>query len=236
MIVWLPTLAVVRDVHVGHDPVVVADAGRAGVLDGAGVDRAELADRVAVADHELGVLAGVLLVLRRAADRVELPDPVVAADRRAALDHAVRADDRAGADADAGRERCCRRRPRRRRRARRPARRSPSDGPSPCAGCPTRRSRTAHISSASTAVSPTDAARAWNLKMPDFIAVERHVEDQLVARLDRPLEARLVDAGEVVDGLVVGLWRRPRRTTSSAAACASASSISTPGITGRCGK
>jgi hypothetical protein len=63
------------------------------------VDRAELADRVAVADLELGRLAGVLLVLRRRADRARLVDPVVAADRRVALDQGVRADRRAGADA-----------------------------------------------------------------------------------------------------------------------------------------
>src|SRR6185295_18174866 len=93
--------AVVRDVHAVHDPVVVADGRPAGVLDGAGRDRAELADGVAVADDERGLLAGVLLVLRRAADRVELPDAVAAADRRPALDHAVRADDAAGADRDA---------------------------------------------------------------------------------------------------------------------------------------
>src|SRR5436190_11644427 len=93
-------LAIVRDVDVVHDPVVVADAGDAAVLDGADVDRAELADRVAVADLERRVLAAVLLVLRYAADRVELRDPVVAADRRAALDHAVRPDDGAGADAN----------------------------------------------------------------------------------------------------------------------------------------
>jgi hypothetical protein len=75
-------LAVVRDVHVGHDPVVVADARDAAVLRRAGVEGAELADRVAVADLQAGRLAGVLLVLRHRADRVELEDAVVAPDRR----------------------------------------------------------------------------------------------------------------------------------------------------------
>ena len=35
---WLPTLAVVRDVHVGQHPVVVADAGDAAAVAGAAVD------------------------------------------------------------------------------------------------------------------------------------------------------------------------------------------------------
>ena len=61
--------AVVRDVHVGQHPVVVADAGDAAAVAGAAVDGDELADRVAVADHQFGALAGVLLVLRIAADR-----------------------------------------------------------------------------------------------------------------------------------------------------------------------
>jgi hypothetical protein len=95
-------VAVVRDVDVVHDPVVIADSRHAGVLDGADVDRAELADRVAIADLERRVLAAVLLVLRHAADRVELRNPVVAADRRLALDHAMRPDDAAGADPDLG--------------------------------------------------------------------------------------------------------------------------------------
>jgi hypothetical protein len=43
-VVLVADLAVVRDMHVGHDPVVVADARHAGVLDGAQVEGAELAD------------------------------------------------------------------------------------------------------------------------------------------------------------------------------------------------
>ena len=65
-------LAVVRDVHVGQQPVVVADAGDAAAVAGAAVDGDEFADQVAVADDQLGALAGELLVLRRAAERGEL--------------------------------------------------------------------------------------------------------------------------------------------------------------------
>ena len=92
-------LAIMRNVHVGHDPVVVADTRHANVLRGAEVEGAELADRVALADLEPRRLAGVFLVLRHRAERAELEDAVVAADRRVAFDDAVRADARALVDA-----------------------------------------------------------------------------------------------------------------------------------------
>jgi hypothetical protein len=86
-------------VDVGHDPVVRADARDALFLEGAGVERAELAHGVAIADAQLGELALVAHVLRHRADGAELVERVVAADGRAALDHAVRADLGAGGDA-----------------------------------------------------------------------------------------------------------------------------------------
>ncbi len=78
--------AVVGHVHVGHDPVVVADAGQAAVLHRAGGEAAELANRVAVTDLEPGGLGGVLLVLGLGADGAELEDPVVAADLGVSFD------------------------------------------------------------------------------------------------------------------------------------------------------
>ena len=92
--------AVVRDVHVGHDPVVVADARRAAAFAGAAVQRDELADQVAIADDQLALFAAEFLVLRDRADRGELEDAVVAADARRAFDDDVRADRRAFADLD----------------------------------------------------------------------------------------------------------------------------------------
>mmetsp|Transcript_5757 Transcript_5757/g.14036 ORF Transcript_5757/g.14036 Transcript_5757/m.14036 type:complete len:333 (-) Transcript_5757:537-1535(-) len=89
---------VVGDVAVSHDPVVIADAGLAPVLDRADVQRAELADGVAVADDQRGRLATVLLVLIGRADGAELEEGVVAADARVAFDHDMRADLGAGAD------------------------------------------------------------------------------------------------------------------------------------------
>src|SRR5690606_32807453 len=90
-------LAVVGDVHVGQQPVVVADAGDAATVAGAAVDGGEFADDVAVADHQFGVLALELLVLRVAADRGRAVDAVVAPDPGRALDAAVGTDARAGA-------------------------------------------------------------------------------------------------------------------------------------------
>ena len=97
--------AIVRDVRVGQDPVVVADAGDAAAVAGAAVDGDELADAVAVADDEFGALAVELLVLRIAADRGVAGDAVVAADAGRAVDAAVRADRGAVADLDVGADR-----------------------------------------------------------------------------------------------------------------------------------
>ena len=88
--------------HVGHDPVVRPDASHAAALDGSEVQRTELPDRVAVPDHELGGLAGVLLVLGNLAQRAERVDPIVAADPGVARDHHMRLDRRARVDPDVG--------------------------------------------------------------------------------------------------------------------------------------
>src|SRR6185312_6661462 len=91
-------LAVMRDVHVGQHPVVVAQAGDAAAAARTAVDGDEFADQVAVADDELGALAGEFLVLWITTERGELGDAVVAAYARRALDHDVGANDRALAD------------------------------------------------------------------------------------------------------------------------------------------
>ena len=105
-------LNVVRQMHIGHDPVVVTQAGDARVLDRAAVEGAELPDGVAVADVQGGGFAAVLHVLRRTAQHGVCMDAVVAADDRGPLDDAMgphlgacadghaRADQRIGADGD----------------------------------------------------------------------------------------------------------------------------------------
>src|SRR5690606_29903934 len=92
--------AVVGDVAVGQQPVVVAHAGDAAAVAGAAVDGDELAEHVAVADHQLGALAGELLVLRLAADGAVADEAVAAADPGRAGEAAVRADLAAVADLD----------------------------------------------------------------------------------------------------------------------------------------
>ena len=85
-------VAVVRDVRVGHEHVVVADLGQPAAARGAAVDRDELADHVAVADHQAGRLPAELQVLRDQADRGERKDLVAVADLGVAVDHRGRAD------------------------------------------------------------------------------------------------------------------------------------------------
>ena len=82
-------LHVVGDVHRGHDPVVIAQSRASAVLYGSRVDRAELADRVAVANFQSSGLAGVFLVLRSAANGIMRIDAVVLPDRCMPFDHAM---------------------------------------------------------------------------------------------------------------------------------------------------
>ena len=91
-------LAIVRQVHVSHQPVVVANPGHATVPGRANVEGTKFTHGIAVADHQFTGLASILLVLRDGAKGVELKDAVVATNRGVALQHAVRADGRAGTD------------------------------------------------------------------------------------------------------------------------------------------
>jgi len=98
----VPDLAVVGDMHVGEQPVVIADAGHAAATAGAAIDGDKFADGVAVADDELRALAREFLVLRLAANRGMAEDAVVFADAGRAVDAAMRADVRACANLDFG--------------------------------------------------------------------------------------------------------------------------------------
>ena len=84
--------AVVGKVAVGHNPVVVADAGFAYASHCAEVEGGELADGVAVADGEFGRFAAIFFVLRDFAQTGELEDAVVFAYGGVAVNHGVRAD------------------------------------------------------------------------------------------------------------------------------------------------
>jgi hypothetical protein len=61
-------LAIVRDVNVRHDPVVIAHARNATVLDRTEIECTELANRVPVTNFEAGWFTGVLLVLGNLTD------------------------------------------------------------------------------------------------------------------------------------------------------------------------
>lgn len=101
-------LAIMGDMHIGHDPVVITDPRHPAILGGAGVEGAELADGVAVADLQAGRLAGIFFVLRHAAERGMCMDLVGLTDRGDALDHAVRTYFGVGADANLGANNCVR--------------------------------------------------------------------------------------------------------------------------------
>ena len=109
-------VAIVRNVRVGHEHVVVADVGDAAAPFGAAMNRHEFAKHVAIADDQLGRLAVKLQILRDQPDRRERKDLVAVADFRRPLDdrrcadaavaakphvlpdHGVRTDHAAGAD------------------------------------------------------------------------------------------------------------------------------------------
>src|SRR5260221_10598319 len=84
--------------HIGHQPVVVADAGNAFVLHGAAIEGAIFADGVAITDVERRGLALIFLVLVGLAQRDKMENAVVAADTGMAGDHGMMADGRALAD------------------------------------------------------------------------------------------------------------------------------------------
>ena len=85
-------VAVVRDVHVGHEHVAIADFGDAAAAARAAMDGDELAEDVALADHEPRFLAPEFQVLRHEADRRERIDLGAVADLGPAVDDRRRAD------------------------------------------------------------------------------------------------------------------------------------------------
>ncbi|MNP13907.1 hypothetical protein D3C76_1062070 [compost metagenome] len=93
---------VVTDVRIGHDQVVVTDRGFRTVLHGATVNGHAFADHIVIADHQTRRFTLVLEVRGVFADRGKLVDAVVPADAGRALEHHMRADDRALPDLDIG--------------------------------------------------------------------------------------------------------------------------------------
>ncbi len=83
---------IMRNVAVGHDPVIVTDNRLALVLRGATADGAKLTNGISVADNQAGRFVCVFLVLRIVTDRCELIDVVVLAYLRRAVDNNVTVD------------------------------------------------------------------------------------------------------------------------------------------------
>src|SRR5271165_320177 len=90
--------AVVRDVRIRHQQIVIADAGHALVVGGATVHRDRFAKYISVPDFEARRLTVVFLVLGRIAQRGELKYPVAGADSRRTVDHHMRTDPSARTD------------------------------------------------------------------------------------------------------------------------------------------
>jgi hypothetical protein len=65
-------LAIVRNVHISHDPIVITQLRNAIVLRRTGVNRSELANGIAITDLQAGWFTAVFHVLWRAADGYEM--------------------------------------------------------------------------------------------------------------------------------------------------------------------
>lgn len=94
--------AVVGDMGVRHQQVIVSNSCNALILDGAAVNRGVLANDVAIADVEIGDLTTIFLVLWIFPHGSELKDPVVFSDSGRPFDDHMRTDFGAGVDSDIG--------------------------------------------------------------------------------------------------------------------------------------
>lgn len=84
-------LAIVRDMRIRHDPVIIQNARNTGILRGTGIDGDVLAHRIAIPYFEPGWFATVFLILRHSAYRAEPVEIIIDAYGRVAVYHAVRA-------------------------------------------------------------------------------------------------------------------------------------------------
>ena len=84
--------AIVRDVHISHDPVVVTDDCFTTARYCAAIKGYVFPNYIAIADDEFGVLVGKFFVLRRRTYRSKLPNAIIAAHRGWAFNNDVRAD------------------------------------------------------------------------------------------------------------------------------------------------
>jgi hypothetical protein len=91
-------VAIVRYMHIGHDPVVIADRRLTIALHRATTDRAKFANCIAIPNGQRGWLTGVFLILRIVADRCELVNVIVATNNSRTIDNNVTVDSRTRSD------------------------------------------------------------------------------------------------------------------------------------------
>jgi len=81
--------AIVGNMHIRHDPVVITQNGLTFVLRRTATNRAVFANRVSITDDQSGWLTSIFLILWVVTDRCELVDMIVFADNGGAIDHNV---------------------------------------------------------------------------------------------------------------------------------------------------
>jgi len=99
-------VAVVGDMHVGHEKIIVTDSGLASMFRGAAIYRAELAKDISVADAESRIFASISRVLRFFSNRTVLKNTVVLANAGVGANNDVRPDFRVIANFDTGFDNC----------------------------------------------------------------------------------------------------------------------------------
>ena len=92
--------AIVGDVGIRHEQVVVSDGCHAMALGGATIDRTELAKRVVFADDQFGVFTGIFEILRITANHGMRMNATTLTDLGITLQHSMAADHHIVGEAD----------------------------------------------------------------------------------------------------------------------------------------
>ncbi|GIK26067.1 MAG: hypothetical protein BroJett006_23130 [Betaproteobacteria bacterium] len=93
-------LAVMGQMHIGHDPVVRSKPGYSDVLRGTAVERAEFADGIAITNLKLCRLSGVFFILGHLPDRAILKNPIAIPDAGVSVEDNMRSNPGVVADLD----------------------------------------------------------------------------------------------------------------------------------------
>jgi hypothetical protein len=91
-------LAIVGNMDIGHDPIIVSKTSEPSPLDSTAIDSAILANGVTVANMKLCWFAPVFLILRIITNRGKLKDMIIASNPSRPSDDGMRTDPGTGAD------------------------------------------------------------------------------------------------------------------------------------------